>query len=212
MYELDKESFRMHENRRTALALSYVTVGYNILEGLVSVIFALLAGSSALLGFGIDSFVESLSGLVMVWRFTRASHLKSGEVEQRERVAIRLVGASLLVLGGYVIYEAATSLYYDESPTRSPAGLIIAIVSLVAMPILYVLKRRTAEAIHSRSLATDAKQTLACVMLSVALLAGSGLHYFTGLWQADPIAGVLIAGYLIRESYRAWTEQDLCCM
>jgi divalent metal cation (Fe/Co/Zn/Cd) transporter len=202
----------MQENRRTARALSFVTVGYNILEGLVSVVFAILAGSSALLGFGIDSFVESLSGIVMVWRFTRTTHLTPDAAEQRERLAIRLVGASLLILGGYVIYEAATTLYYGESPTRSPAGLIIAIVSLVAMPILYVLKRRTAAAIHSRSLAADAKQTLACVMLSVALLAGSGLHYFMGLWQADPIAGLLIAGYLIREGHRAWTEQDLCCI
>jgi divalent metal cation (Fe/Co/Zn/Cd) transporter len=102
-------------------------------------------------------------------------------------------------------------LFFGEKPDRSPAGLVIAAVSLIVMPLLYVLKQRTAATIKSRSLATDAKQTLACIMLSVALLVGSGLHYLMGFWQADPIAGIVIAGYLIRESYHAWTEQDLCC-
>jgi divalent metal cation (Fe/Co/Zn/Cd) transporter len=208
---LTQELFRVQENRRTALALSCITVGYNVLEGLVAVVFATLAGSSALLGFGIDSFVESLSGMVMVWRFTRTTHLTSDEAEQRERVAIRLVGVSLFTLGGYVVYESATILYFHQIPTRSPAALIIAAVSLIAMPILYLLKRRVAAAIQSRSLATDAKQTLACIMLSIALLVGSGLHYFVGVWQADPIAGIVIAAYLLREGYVAWTEQDLCC-
>jgi divalent metal cation (Fe/Co/Zn/Cd) transporter len=196
---------------RTARRLAYITVGYNVLEGLVSIAFAVLAGSSALLGFGIDSFVESLSGSVMMWRFMWTSHLTPEQAERRERVAIRLVGVSLIVLGGYVIYESAANLYFDEQPTRSLAGLLIAIVSLVAMPILYIWKRRTAAALQSRSLAADAKQTLACAMLSVALLVGSGLHYLFGLWQADPIAGLVIAAYVIREGYRAWTEQELCC-
>ncbi len=201
----------MPEPRGTALALSYFTVGYNVLEGVVSVIFALLSGSSALLGFGIDSFVESLSGSVMIWRFSPTSRLSSADHEQRERVAIRLVGVSLAILGGYVMYESATKLYFRESPDRSPAGLIIAIVSLVAMPVLYVLKRRTASEIASRSLAADAKQTLSCIMLSIALLIGSGLHYGLGLWQADPVAGLVIAAYLLREGYVAWKDQELCC-
>jgi len=102
-------------------------------------------------------------------------------------------------------------LYFSESPERNPAGILIAIVSLIVMPILYVAKRRTAEALRSRSLAADATQTLACMLLSMALLLGSGLHYFAGLWQADPIAGLVIAAFLIREGYKAWTEQHLCC-
>ena len=206
-----EDSIRVPDHLRLARALSYFTVGYNVLEGIVSTAFAIFVGSSALLGFGIDSFVESMSGMVMIWRFTRASRLTSDEAEQKERMAIRLVGVSLLILGGYVVYESGTMLYFDEPPIRSPVGPLIAIASLISMPILYVLKRRTAAAINSRSLATDAKQTLACVMLSVALLVGSGLHYLVGFWQADPIAGLLIAGFLIREGYLAWTEQDLCC-
>jgi divalent metal cation (Fe/Co/Zn/Cd) transporter len=117
----------------------------------------------------------------------------------------------LIVLAAYVAYEAAVSLYYSEPPARSIAGVAIAAVSLVTMPILYALKRRTAQSIASKSLATDAKQTLACIMLSVALLIGTGLHYAVGLWQADPLAGLVIAAFLAREGYRAWKERDLCC-
>jgi divalent metal cation (Fe/Co/Zn/Cd) transporter len=200
----------MPSDRRFALALSYITVGYNLLEGIASVFFALSFGSSALLGFGIDSFVESLSGIVMVWRFSRP-YLSRESDEWRERIAIRLVGVSLIILSGYVAYESGTMLYYGESPDRSVVGLVIALISLITMPILYILKRRAAVAIQSRSLATDAKQTLACIMLSVALLVGSGLHYVVGMWQADPVAGLVIAAFLIREGYKAWNEEDLCC-
>src|SRR4051812_30879932 len=112
-----------------ALRLSYATVAYNVLEGLVAVTFAMLAGSPALLGFGIDSFVESLSGMVMIWRF---SH--SAEDEHIERTAIKLVGASLIVLATYVTYEAATMLYNSQPPDRSIVGLAIAAISLVTMP------------------------------------------------------------------------------
>lgn len=195
----------MGEYHRRALILSYVTVIYNVLEGLVSIGFALVAGSPALLGFGIDSFVESMSGAVMIWRFSRTDDAR------REQAAIRLVGSSLIVLAAYVAYEAVRALYQREPPERSVVGLIIAVVSLVVMPILYIAKRRMAAALESRSLAADAKQTLACVMLSVALLVGTGLHYLVGVWQADPVAGLFIAVFLLREGYKAWTEEQLCC-
>jgi divalent metal cation (Fe/Co/Zn/Cd) transporter len=190
---------------RNALVLSYITVSYNILEGLVSVAFAALSDSPALLGFGIDSFVESLSGAVMVWRFSHPA-----DDEKRERTAIRLVGISLIVLALYVAYEAVVSLAFRNPPERSPVGLIIAVVSLVTMPTLYLLKRRTAVKIKSRSLAADATQTLACFLLSVALLVGTALHYVMGLWQADPVAGLLISAYLVWEGREAWIEQELC--
>jgi hypothetical protein len=104
--------------QRQALRLSYFTVGYNVLEGVVSVVFALAAGSPSLFGFGVDSFVESLSGLVMVWRFRTGEH--------REQTAIRLVGLALVVLALYVAYESATQLYFGEPPEPSPVGIAIA--------------------------------------------------------------------------------------
>src|SRR4051812_10840173 len=164
----------------SAQTLSIVTVAYNIVEGIVSIGFAVASGSSALLGFGLDSFVESLSGGVMIWRFS------DGGRARREALAIRLVGIALIILAAYVAYEAATSLYRAEPPERNIAGLLIAGVSLITMPILYILKQRTAKAINSRSLVADSKQTLACIMLSVALVVGTGLNYLTGFWQADP--------------------------
>jgi divalent metal cation (Fe/Co/Zn/Cd) transporter len=206
-----KRRSEMSEHRARALSLSYFTVGYNVLEGLLSIVFAVMAGSSALLGFGFDSFVESLSGGVMIWRFKHRGEMSSTEEEERERVAIRLVGISLMLLGGYVTFESVEMLYFGEGPDRNPAGLLIACLSLVVMPILFVMKRRTADALHSRSLAADAQQTFACILLSIMLLLGSGLHYVTGFWQADPIAGLLIAAFLIREGHKAWREQDLCC-
>lgn len=189
-----------------ARALSYITVAYNMLEGAVSVAFAMWAGSPALLGFGIDSFVESLSGGVMIWRFSRAD-----DDHRREHTAIRLVGLSLVVLAVYVAFEAAMTLSHREPPQCSPAGLIIAALSLMVMPALYVGKRRTASKLQSRSLAADAKQTLGCMMLSVALLLGTGLHYLIGFWQADPIAALIIAAFLVREGYQAFFQREWCC-
>lgn len=129
-------------HRRIALALSYITVAYNVMEGLVAVVYAMRSGSPALLGFGIDSFVESLSGAVMVWRFSHPHDDK-----RREQTAIRLVGISLITLAAYVAYEAAIALYYREPPDRSPVGLIIAALSLVVMPVLYIFKCRTASGV-----------------------------------------------------------------
>jgi divalent metal cation (Fe/Co/Zn/Cd) transporter len=192
-----------------ALRLSYFTVGYNVLEGIVSVFFAIRSGSSALLGFGVDSFVESLSGLIMVWRFT-ASGLSSEQIERREQRAARLVGIAVLILAAYVVYESASQLYFGEKVQRSPVGVAIAVMSLIVMPGLFVLKHRTGKAMNSRSLLTDAMQTLGCILLSVALLFGLGLNYLFGWWQADPIAGLVIAAFLTREGYRTLTEQELC--
>jgi divalent metal cation (Fe/Co/Zn/Cd) transporter len=193
----------LRNENRSALWLSYATVAYNIAEGVVAMAAAVSAGSPALVGFGIDSFVESLSGLVMVWRF-------SGSGEHRERHAVRLVGFALAILALYVAYESVASLLDADPPGTSLVGILVAVASLVVMPILYVLKRRVAKALAARSLLADATQTLGCICLSVALLVGLGLNYAFGLWQADPIAGLFIAAYLSWEGYRALSHRELC--
>jgi divalent metal cation (Fe/Co/Zn/Cd) transporter len=199
------DSVRLYKR---AIVLAYATVTYNLLEGVVSIAFALWAGSTALLGFGIDSFVESASGLVMIWRFSDSA---PDHVEARERKAARLVGAALILLSLYVGYESLVRLYQREAPVRQIAGLVIAAVSLVVMPPLFLLKRQTALQIGSRSLAADSKQTLACCFLSVALLAGTGLHYAFGWWYADPLAALVIAAFVAREGYQAIARDELCC-
>lgn len=201
----DQNSGALH---RKALVLSYITVGYNLVEGVLSLFFGYLAGSIALVGFGLDSFVESLSGFVMIWRFRKHGSISEEEEERIELRATRLVAYTFFVLGGYVIYESATKLYYQEVPAPSLPGIIIASVSIAVMPVLFYQKYRLGKTIGSRSLVADSKETLACMVLSIALLIGLGMNYAYGLWQADPIVGLVVAGYLLREGVHILREGD----
>ncbi|MEK6691780.1 MAG: cation transporter [Nitrospirota bacterium] len=198
---------RLHKK---ALSLSYFTVGYNVLEGIVSIFAGLLAGSIALIGFGLDSFVESSSGSIMIWRFRKHGKISEEEEEKVEKKAIRFVAYSFFILGAYVLYESVKKLYFHEIPDPSLLGIIIAIVSIIVMPVLFYMKYQTGKSINSRSLVADSKQTLTCVFLSVALLIGLGLNYLYGLWQADPIVGLVIVIFLIKEGYSTLKEEKLC--
>lgn len=202
---IDSNSDALHKK---ALSLSYFTVGYNLIEGIASLVFGGFAASIALVGFGLDSFVESLSGFVMIWRFRKHGSITEEEEERVERRATRLVGYTFFALSSYIIYEAVTKLYLREIPNPSLPGIIIAIVSIIAMPILFYKKYKLGKRIGSRSLVADSKETLACMVLSVALLIGLSMNYFYGLWQADPIVGLVVASYLIREGIEILREGD----
>ncbi len=195
---------------KKALSLSYFTVGYNISEGVVSILAGFLAGSIALVGFGLDSFVESLSGSVMIWRLRKHGKISEEEEEKVERRAVRLIAYTFFILGAYVCYESIEKLYGHEIPDPSLLGIIIAIISIIVMPILFYLKYQTGKSMGSRSLIADSKETLACVFLSGALLVGLGLNYLFGFWQADPIVGLLIVTYLLKEGYSTLKEGELC--
>ena len=194
--------------KRRALLLSYFTVGYNILEGVLSILAGFLAGSIALIGFGLDSFVESLSGCVMVWRFRKSGKIPEKEEEKVERRATRLIGYSFFILGAYVLYESGKKLYLQEIPNPSLLGIIVAVASIIVMPVLYYLKNQTGKAIGSRGLIADSKETLACVFLSISLLIGLVLNYLCGLWQADPIVGLIIVIFLVREGFGTLKEEE----
>lgn len=168
----------------------------------------ILAGSIALTGFGLDSFVESLSGGIMIWRFTKHGTLE--EEEKKEKRAIKLVAISFFLLGIYILFESVKKLYLSEAPSPSLLGIIIAIVSLITMPILFYVKNRTARTIKSESMIADSKQTLACMFLSLALLIGLGLNYFFGYWHADPIIGLIIFIFLIKEGYGVYRKGKVC--
>ncbi len=195
---------------KRALLLSYFTVGYNVIEGIVSIVAGLFAGSIALVGFGLDSFVESLSGGVMIWRFRNHGEMSEEEEERIEKKAIKLVAYSFFILGGYVLYESFKRIYFHEIPEPSLFGIVIAIISIIVMPVLFYMKYKTGESINSRSLIADSKQTLACIFLSVSLLIGLGLNYLYGLWQADPVVGFIVVVYLAKEGYWALKEEKLC--
>lgn len=192
---------------RRALRLSYFTVGYNLVEGAASVAAGAVAGSVALVGFGLDSFVESLSGGVMIWRFRgQRGDSCEPETERREQRALKLVGYTFFVLGAYVLFEAARKLVTGERPETSVVGIAIIILSLVVMPLLFFAKRRTARRLESRSLEADSKQTLACMGMSAGVLLGLVLNQAFGFWQADPAVAIVIALLLFKEGREVVTE------
>lgn len=195
--------------RKKALLLSYFTIGYNVVECVLALVAGYLAGSIALVGFGLDSLVESLSGGVMIWRFA-GTGLSPEEEARLERKAVRLVGYTFFILAAYVLYESLEKLLLAEPPAPSLLGLGIALVSMIIMPAVFYLKYRTGEALGSASLMADSKQTLACALLSVGLLIGLGLNYFFGIWQADPAMGLVIVIFLLKEGRQALKEEKLC--
>ena len=195
---------------KKALTLSYITVAYNIIEGIVSIIAGSLAGSIALVGFGLDSFVESLSGGIMIWRFRQHGKISEEEEERIEKKAVKLVAYTFFALAFYVFYESVTNLFYKEIPQPSIIGIIIAVISIIAMPVLFYMKYQTGKSLNSKSLLADSKQTLACLFLSVALLFGLGMNYLYGFWQADPAVGLLVSVYLVKEGYSTLKEEELC--
>jgi len=196
---------------KRAFLLSLFTVAYNLLEGVISVIAGMLSGSIALVGFGLDSFVESLSGGIMIWRFRGLGNISPEEEERMEAKAAKLVAYTFFILGVYVLYESFKKLILQDMPEPSLIGIIIAVVSLVVMPVLFFMKYRIGKSIGSRSLVADSKQTLVCCYLSVALLAGLGLNYLYGLWWADPVAGLIIVVFLMREGYEILKEGKAGC-
>jgi divalent metal cation (Fe/Co/Zn/Cd) transporter len=186
-------------------------VGYNLLEGMLSVAVGGAAGSVALVGFGFDSFVESLSGGVMIWRFRERGTMTHAERERLEQRAIRLVGYTFYLLAAYVLFESARKLYTGERPEPTPLGIGITIASLLVMPTLFLLKRRTAAQLESVSLRADARQTLACTAMSVAVLAGLVMNSLYGWWQVDALIGLAIGVALAREGREAVRGGELCC-
>ncbi len=187
------------QHHRQALKLSVFTVAYNIVEGVAAFVFGAFTNSTALVAFGLDAFIESVSASTMVWRFSR--HRSKAEEEKTEARAFKIVGWSFLVLGGYVLYKALSNLINEVEPEQSLIGMIIASMSLIVMPFLFRAKYKLGKKIGSKSLVADSKQTFACLMLSAVLLVGTGLNYFFGLWWADPLAAVIISVLLLRESY-----------
>ena len=197
----------MNQNlRKKAFILSVFTVCYNIIEGVISILAGVFSNSISLAGFGIDSFIESISGAVMIWRFKKLDRITEEEEEKVEKIAQRFVAISFFILSVYILYESITRIYFKEITEPSMPGLIIIIMSIIIMPILFYLKYRTGRLLGSKSLVADSKETLACLFLSIAVLLGILLNFFYGFWQADPIAAIVIAVYLIVEGIRTLRE------
>lgn len=192
------------------LLLEFLTVGWNLVEGVIAVAAAMASGSVALLGFGIDSFVESISGSVLIWRLGSERRGNAGDeaIERIERRAEQFVGISFFALAAYVVFDAVTSLISQERPDVSIVGMVLTSVSIAVMLWLARAKRRTAADLGSRALAADAEQTQACWYLSVVVLAGIGLNALFGWWWADPVAALGVSVILLREGWEAWSGED----
>ncbi|MEH0935733.1 cation diffusion facilitator family transporter [Micromonospora psammae] len=183
---------------RRSLWLAYATAGYNLLEGLVAIAAGAAASSTALIGFGLDSFVEVSSAAVLIWQF------RSRVPEDRERLALRLIGASFFALAAWVTFDAARSLLAGGDADASPVGIGLAVASLLVMPLLVRAKRRTGRELGSATVMADSTQTMLCTWLSAVLLVGLVLNAAWGWSWADPIAALVIAGVAVKEGVEAW--------
>jgi divalent metal cation (Fe/Co/Zn/Cd) transporter len=183
------------------IVLEYLTIGWNILEGIVAILSGMLAGSVALIGFGIDSGIESASGGILLWRLQ--AERRGRDAEAVERRALKLVGLSLLLLAAYVAFDAGKTLVSRERPERSLVGIVLSILSLIVMPLLARAKRRAAAQLNSRALHADSRQTSICAYLSAILLGGLLLNALFGWWWADPVAAAVMVPIILHEGREA---------
>jgi cation diffusion facilitator family transporter len=186
---------------RRGFRLSIFTVAWNVIEGIVAIVSGLLAGSVALLGFGVDSFVEAASGIIVGWRFSYEMSGRSPEqTEKAELWAARITGSLLLILAAYLLIDSSRRLLgFGREPEPSLPGIILTIISLVAMPILARAKLRVADSLGSRALRADSYETIACAWLSATTLIGLALSAILRWWWADPVAALAIIPLIVRE-------------
>ena len=182
---------------RRGLWLNYATIGYNALEAIVSIVAGLVAGSVALVGFGLDSIIEVTAAVAAQWRLR--ADLDPRRREQVEGVTLRVIGWSFLALAAYVFIDASKTLWSNERPERSIAGNVILAASVVIMPLLARAKRGVARQLSSRALEADAMQTSLCAYLSAIALAGVALNALVGWWWADPVAALAMTPIIARE-------------
>ena len=197
---------------RRGLRLEYLSIGWNLVEGSVAIAAGLVAGSVALIGFGVDSFVESSSAAVIIWRIVSENRNDNdpARINVIERRAQRLVGASLFIFGIYLLFESVSAIIFREQPDPSTTGIVLAVLSLSVMWWLARSIRRVGEELHSHAIEADSTQTLACWWMSLSLLIGLGLNAVFGWWWADPLAGIAISGLMLREAKQAWSGKDCC--
>jgi Co/Zn/Cd efflux system component len=189
---------------RRAQQLAAASVAYNVIEAIIAITAGVVAGSVALVGFGLDSVVEVSSGLIILWQFRHRMP------ESRERQALRLMAFSFFALAAYVTFESARALVSGHDPDSSPAGIGLAAASLAIMPFLSWAQRRTGKALGSNAVVADSTQTLLCTYLSAVLLVGLVLNATLGWSWADPIAGLVIAAVAVKEGREAWRGEGCC--
>lgn len=206
----------IHKTKLTkkALQLQYFTVFYNVVEAIVSIVAGYISGNISLVGFGFDSVIESFSGCVLIWRFSHSPKITKDKEEIIERKAVRLVGISFFILGFYVLAEAVLNLVNHEVAEPTMVGIIVAVLSIIIMPVLARMKRQTGKSLKSNALIADSKQTNICAYLSVILLVGLTLNYLFGLWWIDSVAALFMTVIIFKEGFdtiKTGKSCDGCC-
>lgn len=179
------------------------TIGYNLIEAVVSITAGAAASSGALIAFGLDSTIEVLSAAAVAWQFTRR------DPERWEKGTLRVISVAFFALAAYVIMTSLSALIGRVEVEHSTLGIVITALSLVIMPVLSLAERRAGRELGSATAVADSKQTLICTYLSAAVLGGLLVNSLFGWWWADAIAGLVIAGFAIREGIEAW-RGDAC--
>ena len=197
-----KPARRLLLQRRIRIIVA-ITITYNVIEAIVAIAAGTVASSTALVGFGLDSIVEVLSAAAIAWQFA------APDPEKRERLALRVIAVSFFGLAAYVSVDAVLALTGIREPDHSPVGIVLAAVSLAIMPFLSLVERRTGIELGSASAVADSKQTLICSYLSAAVLVGLVLNLAFGWAWADPVAGLVIVVFAVREGLEAW-RGDAC--
>lgn len=194
---------------RRGLWLVIATMVYNAVEALVALWAGVSAGSVALVGFGLDSVIELAAAAVVLWRMAvEARGAATERIEQAERRVRKFVGLTFFALAAYVLAQSGYVLATRNAPSESTLGIILAVLSLIVMPLIALGKTRVASAIGSRALAAEAKETLACAYLSFCLLIGLAANAFLGWWWADPVAAMLMVPWLIHEGREGFEEEE----
>ncbi|MDE0267604.1 MAG: cation transporter [Acidimicrobiaceae bacterium] len=193
--------------------LTAATIGWNSVEGVVAIVAGIAAGSVSLIGFGLDSGMEVSAALILVWRL--AQEHRTACKQEADRLAQRLIAVSFALLAVYVAVESVRDLVIADQPEESLVGIVIAVLSLVVMPLLARAKWKLAPLMGSRAVEAEAKQTFLCVLLSGVLLVGLSANALLGWWWADPLAGLFIAGAAAYETIATWRAEslaDTCCV
>lgn len=194
---------------RRGLQLNYLTIGYNAFEAVVAIAAGVMAGSVALVGFGVDSVIEVTASLAAQWRLR--ADLDPERRERVEQLTVRIIGGTFLALAVYVGYESVQTLVRREEPDGSVVGVVLLAMSIIVMPILARAKRRVAGALGSSALTADARQTSLCAYLSVIALAGVALNTVLGWWWADPVAALGMVPIILKEGVEGLRGETACC-
>ena len=199
------------ETQARALHLEYATVAWNSVEAVAAIIAAGAASSVALLGFGLDSCVESMSAGVLIWRLTAERRGADKErLESIERRARKLVAVSLFLLAAIVVADSGRALWVHERPHPTFFGIAVLVTAFVVMGLLAGAKRKAARSVGSRALHADAFQTTTCMWLSATALVGLAANALFGWWWADPVAAVALTWFIVSEGREAWRGEDCC--